>query len=89
MPGAFDDVLEDDVRGLFNHDPNFILGRSKAGTLSLSVDETGLKYDIIAPDNPTIRDLVIAPLKRGDITQSSLRLRSHAMEMSGMKMMMV
>ena len=35
MPGAFDDVLEDDVRGLFNHDPNFILGRSKAGTLSL------------------------------------------------------
>ncbi|MEE3731762.1 phage prohead protease, HK97 family [Mannheimia haemolytica] len=75
MPGAFDDVLEDDVRGLFNHDPNFILGRSKAGTLSLSVDETGLKYDIIAPDTPTIRDLVIAPLKRGDITQSSFAFR--------------
>ena len=75
MPGAFDDVLEDDVRGLFNHDPNFILGRSKAGTLSLSVDETGLKYDIIAPDNPTIRDLVIAPLKRGDITQSSFAFK--------------
>ncbi|EON0894862.1 TPA: HK97 family phage prohead protease, partial [Escherichia coli] len=34
-PGAFDDVLNDDVRGLFNHDPNFILGRSSAGTLSL------------------------------------------------------
>lgn len=34
-PGAFDDVLNDDVRGLFNHDPNFILGRSAAGTLSL------------------------------------------------------
>jgi phage head maturation protease len=33
-PGAFDDVLNDDVRGLFNHDPNFILGRSAAGTLS-------------------------------------------------------
>lgn len=29
-PGAFDDVLNDDVRGLFNHDPNFILGRSSA-----------------------------------------------------------
>ncbi|OOH89531.1 peptidase [Pasteurellaceae bacterium 15-036681] len=71
MPGAFDDVLDDDVRGLFNHDPNFILGRSKAGTLSLSVDERGLKYDIIAPDNQTIRDLVLAPLQRGDITQSS------------------
>lgn len=71
MPGAFDDVLDDDVRGLFNHDPNFILGRSKAGTLSLSVDDKGLRYDIIAPDTPTIRDLVIAPLQRGDITQSS------------------
>lgn len=32
-PGAFDDVLGDDVRALFNHDPNFILGRSSAGTL--------------------------------------------------------
>ncbi|QIM63154.1 peptidase [Pasteurellaceae bacterium Orientalotternb1] len=75
MPGAFDDRLNDDVRGLFNHDPNFILGRSTAGTLSLSVDETGLKYDIIAPDTPTIRDLVIAPLQRGDITQSSFAFR--------------
>lgn len=71
MPGAFDKVLEDDVRALFNHDSNFVLGRSTAGTLSLSVDEQGLKYDITAPDTPTIRDLVIAPLKRGDITQSS------------------
>lgn len=75
MPGAFDDVLENDVRGLFNHDPNFILGRSKAGTLSLSVDEKGLKYDITAPDTPTIRDLVIEPLKRGDITQSSFAFK--------------
>lgn len=75
MPGAFDDCLNDDVRGLFNHDPNFILGRSTAGTLSLSVDETGLRYDIIAPDTPTIRDLVIEPMKRGDITQSSFAFR--------------
>ncbi len=70
-PGAFDDVLNDDVRGLFNHDPNFILGRSAAGTLSLSVDERGLRYDITAPDTQTIRDLVLAPMMRGDINQSS------------------
>ncbi|HEY3984630.1 HK97 family phage prohead protease [Cedecea sp.] len=70
-PGAFDDVLGDDVRGLFNHDPNFILGRSTSGTLALSVDERGLQYNIIAPDTQTIRDLVIAPMVRGDITQSS------------------
>lgn len=70
-PGAFDDVLTNDVRGLFNHDPNFILGRSAAGTLSLSVDERGLQYNILAPDTQTIRDLVIAPMIRGDISQSS------------------
>ncbi len=70
-PGAFDSVLDNDVRALFNHDPNFVLGRSGAGTLSLSVDDTGLRYDIDAPNTQTIRDLVIAPMARGDITQSS------------------
>ena len=70
-PGAFDDVLTNDVRALFNHDPNFILGRSAANTLSLSVDDRGLQYNIVAPDTQTIRDLVIAPMMRGDINQSS------------------
>ncbi|PHM31295.1 HK97 family phage prohead protease [Xenorhabdus innexi] len=74
-PGAFDEVLNDDVRGLFNHDPNFILGRSTSGTLALSVDDTGLCYDITAPDTQTIRDLVLAPMQRGDITQSSFAFR--------------
>lgn len=70
-PGAFDDVLNDDVRGLFNHDRNYILGRTSSGTLSLSVNEQGLVYDITAPDTQTIRDLVIAPMLRGDVNQSS------------------
>jgi hypothetical protein len=74
-PGAFDDVLNDDVRGLFNHDPNFILGRSTSGTLKVSVDERGLQYDIQAPDTQTIRDLVLAPMQRGDINQSSFAFR--------------
>ncbi|WP_129543854.1 HK97 family phage prohead protease [Serratia sp. 1D1416] len=74
-PGAFDDVLNDDIRGLFNHDPNFILGRSTAGTLKVSVDERGLQYDIQAPDTQTIRDLVLAPMQRGDINQSSFAFR--------------
>lgn len=74
-PGAFDDVLNDDVRGLFNHDPNFILGRTAAKTMTLSVDERGLQYNILAPDTQTIRDLVLAPMKRGDINQSSFAFR--------------
>ena len=75
MPGAFDDVLDDDVRGLFNHDPNFVLGRNKANTLTLSTDETGLRYEIDAPKTQTIRDLVIEPMMRGDINQSSFAFR--------------
>jgi HK97 family phage prohead protease len=85
-PGAFDDVLTNDVRGLFNHDPNFILGRSAAGTLSLSVDERGLQYDILAPDTQTIRDLVIAPMVRGDISQSSFAFRWPVMVTTGTRM---
>ena len=75
MPGAFDDVLDDDVRALFNHDPNFVLGRNKANTLTLSTDENGLRYEIDAPQTRTIQDLVIEPMKRGDINQSSFASR--------------
>jgi uncharacterized protein len=68
--GAFDDVLNDDVRALFNHDANHILGRTKAGTLHLFVDEAGLGYEIDTPDTQTGRDLVTS-MKRGDVSQSS------------------
>ena len=60
MPGAFDDVLTDDVRCLLNHDRNFILGRTKSGTLRLSVDANALNYEADAPDTQTIKDLVLA-----------------------------
>jgi HK97 family phage prohead protease len=72
-PGAFDDVLNDDVRALFNHDPNFVLARSKGGkgTLSLSIDKTGnLKYSYKTPDRSFARDLQDA-IKAGDVDQSS------------------
>ena len=70
--GAFDDVLGDDVRALFNHDPNFILARSKdgKGTLSIGTDERGLWYEFEAPDTQAGRDLMES-IKRGDIDQSS------------------
>lgn len=69
-PGAFDDVIGDDVRALFNHDSNFVLGRN-GKTLHLTVDQTGLRYEIDAPDTQMVKDLVISPMKRGDIDQSS------------------
>ena len=67
---AFDDVLENDVRALFNHNPDYILGRSTAGTLSLSVDEKGLRYSVNIPQTSYGNDLMVS-LDRGDITQNS------------------
>lgn len=71
MPGAFDRAIrEDDVRGLFNHDPNQILGRTAANTMRLSVDKVGLRYEIDPPDTQTARD-IMESLKRGDVSGSS------------------
>jgi len=69
-PGAFDSVLEDDVRALFNHDSNIVLGRTKSATLHLEVDEQGLRYVITPPDTSAAKDLMKS-IERGDITQSS------------------
>ena len=70
-PGAFAEAItQDDVRALFNHDANYILGRNKAGTLSLKEDATGLAVEIMPPDTTFARDLMVS-MKRGDITQMS------------------
>lgn len=71
--GAFANALKEkqDVRGLFNHDPNFVLGRTASGTLTLTDTEEGLEYEIEPPETDTVRDLVLVPMERGDITGSS------------------
>lgn len=70
--GAFADAIQtDDVRALFNHDPNFVLGRNRSKTLTLSEDARGLAIEIELPDTSTIRDLVVAPIERGDVSQMS------------------
>lgn len=71
-PGAFAEAIRgDDVRALFNHDANFILGRNVSKTLRLAEDERGLSIEIDMPDSQTIRDLVAGPVERGDVTQMS------------------
>jgi len=73
-PGAFDGVLTQDVRGLFNHDANYLLGRIGSKTLRLWVDGRGLGYEIDPPNTQTIRDLVLTPLERGDLSGSSIKM---------------
>jgi HK97 family phage prohead protease/HK97 family phage major capsid protein len=69
-PGAFDDVLTNDVRALINHNPDLILGRTTNGTLELSVDERGLKYKVTLGEQQYAKDFYES-VKRGDISQSS------------------
>lgn len=76
MPGAYDSALSrpDDVRALFNHDTDHVLGRTSAGTLRLSVDAVGLRYEIDMPETQFARDLA-ASIERGDISGSSFSFR--------------
>lgn len=71
---AFDGIGGDDVRGLFNHDPSLVLGRTASGTLSLTVDDRGLGYSITADHTP-IAAAVVPALMRGDISGSSFAFK--------------
>ena len=70
-PGAFDDCINSDVRALFNHNTDLILGRTTNGTLELKQDDHGLWGRIKI--NPNDSDAVNAyeRVARGDVTGCS------------------
>ena len=78
LPGAFDGLIDkSDVRCLLDHNPQRgILARSKngQGSLHLSIDERGLKYEFDAP-HTALGDEVVEGLKRGDYSESSFAFR--------------
>lgn len=78
-PGFFDKVLGNDVRILKNHDPNFLLGRTKSGTARIGVDEVGLWYEYDDPGTSYSRDLAIS-IERNDLKESSF---AFALDRSG------
>lgn len=71
-PGAFARSLSEkgDVRALFNHNWDNVLGRTKSGTLQLEEDNRGLKFEIELPNTSVGRDLAES-MSRGDINQCS------------------
>lgn len=69
---AFDGQIDGDIRALTNHDSTLVLGRTKAGTLELTVDDKGLFGRIkINPDDTDAMNMW-ARSKRGDVDQCSI-----------------
>lgn len=72
--GAVTDELiaRSDVKALYNHINSQLLARSVNGngTLKLSIDQRGLKYEFEAP-NTTLGNDVLELVKRGDLQGSS------------------
>jgi Escherichia/Staphylococcus phage prohead protease len=70
-PGAFAQTLKDhDIRALWNHNPDFPLGRTRNKTLSLIEYEKGLWGQIDMPDTQVARD-ALTSVKRGDVSGAS------------------
>ena len=74
---AFDRAISEkhDVRCLYNHDANFLLGRTANGTCALSVDPIGLRYDCLFNRDDIDHQRVVAKIERGDLTGSSFAFR--------------
>lgn len=65
-PQAFDGVDLSQVRLLYNHNFDNILSREDAGTLAITIDEAGLKFDATLPDTTLGHD-VLTNIRNGNI----------------------
>jgi uncharacterized protein len=76
-PGAFADSIAagDEVKALWNHDPNWVMASSGNGTLRLKEDDRGLAVEFDPLDTPIMRGFV-ASIERGDVSQMSFAMRT-------------
>lgn len=69
-PDAFEGCNYDKCVACFNHNTDNILARYSSGTLKLSVDSVGLRFEFEVP-NTTVGNDMYELVKRGDISQCS------------------
>jgi HK97 family phage prohead protease len=68
-PGAFKRSINsrNDIKLLWNHNTDMVLGSTRAGTLTLKEDEVGLRVIASLPDTTYGRDAKVS-IQRGDVT---------------------
>lgn len=77
-PSAVDRTLTEgaDVRALVDHDASKIIGRTRAGTLTLRKDTRGLRVSIEPDPEISYAKDMMRSVKRGDITGMSFGFRA-------------
>lgn len=68
---AFDDAIGGDIRALIDHETRLVIGRSKAGTFTLKIDNKGLWGSVNINENDTDATNLYARVERGDVSQGS------------------
>lgn len=66
-----DDIADQDIRALFDHDTGKVLGRTSAGTMTLRKDDKGLFGTVEINDDDPEALSIYAKVKRGDVSQAS------------------
>lgn len=79
-PGAFTESISGDVRALYNHNDDLVLGRTSAGTLELREDSHGLWGKISINPNDAEAMNAYARIERGDISGASFGFNIDAEE---------
>jgi HK97 family phage prohead protease len=81
LAGAFTKSLKSaDVKALFNHNPDLILGRTKAGTLTLTDSDAGLDFRIQLDKSNSRHGDLYSSVKRGDISECSFAFQCEEQE---------
>ncbi|MCO8296620.1 MAG: HK97 family phage prohead protease [Tetragenococcus halophilus] len=71
-PNALNDVDVEDVKCLIDHEFGYVIGRTKADTLKLTVDDKGLRFKCELPNTSYAKD-IYESIKIGNVNNCSFR----------------